>query len=327
MNITGALTVLAFLTVLVYTWLALQVQHLRLSQFEIQLVALVVIRVGLPLTRQVVFQIDLMPGAALVARAPYRLAPSEMKELSEQQKELQCTSAINFMSSLHDMTNAASDPTVLLCEFHQVRALFNKVPPNQLDNSFRSLEVKRLTLHEVLVSEPADLPKLTLQKAHASPKPIGSHTLHHHGASKSRVAPRMDVMDLVDAGIDIEVDVGVDVEEEVEDEVEDEVESCDRGSMEVRVDVVFRIDILDGMLMPDVVEHLEQVEEVMQDIYGRSVREATKALVAWIDEVMVTAGDLRLLRDGLTDESEEESPADDSDVVGGYKVDNGADLQ
>nr|GEU33947.1 reverse transcriptase domain-containing protein [Tanacetum cinerariifolium] len=34
------------------------------------------------------FQIDLIPGAALVARAPYRLAPSEMKELSEQLQEL-----------------------------------------------------------------------------------------------------------------------------------------------------------------------------------------------------------------------------------------------
>ncbi|GJU12545.1 putative reverse transcriptase domain-containing protein [Tanacetum coccineum] len=35
---------------------------------------------GLPPTRQVEFQIDLIPGAAPVARAPYRLAPSEMKE-------------------------------------------------------------------------------------------------------------------------------------------------------------------------------------------------------------------------------------------------------
>ncbi|GKG26454.1 hypothetical protein Tco_0399600, partial [Tanacetum coccineum] len=42
----------------------------------------------LPLTRQVEFQIDLIPGAAPVAQAPYRLAPSEMKELSEQLKEL-----------------------------------------------------------------------------------------------------------------------------------------------------------------------------------------------------------------------------------------------
>ncbi|GJW12947.1 putative reverse transcriptase domain-containing protein, partial [Tanacetum coccineum] len=43
---------------------------------------------GLPPTRQVEFQIDLIPGAAPVARAPYRLAPSEMKELSEQLQEL-----------------------------------------------------------------------------------------------------------------------------------------------------------------------------------------------------------------------------------------------
>nr|GEW71056.1 reverse transcriptase domain-containing protein [Tanacetum cinerariifolium] len=34
------------------------------------------------------FQIDLVPGAAPVARAPYRLAPSEMKDLAEQLKEL-----------------------------------------------------------------------------------------------------------------------------------------------------------------------------------------------------------------------------------------------
>ncbi|GKF94801.1 hypothetical protein Tco_0284501 [Tanacetum coccineum] len=34
---------------------------------------------GLPLTRQVGFQIDLIPSAAPVARAPYRLSPSEMK--------------------------------------------------------------------------------------------------------------------------------------------------------------------------------------------------------------------------------------------------------
>ncbi|GKG30112.1 hypothetical protein Tco_0420010, partial [Tanacetum coccineum] len=43
---------------------------------------------GLPPTRQVEFQIDLVPGVAPVARALYRLTPLEMKELSEQLKEL-----------------------------------------------------------------------------------------------------------------------------------------------------------------------------------------------------------------------------------------------
>nr|GEV38212.1 putative reverse transcriptase domain, ribonuclease H-like domain, aspartic peptidase domain protein [Tanacetum cinerariifolium] len=43
---------------------------------------------GIPPTRQVEFQIDLVPRAAPVAWAPYRLAPSEVKELSDQLKEL-----------------------------------------------------------------------------------------------------------------------------------------------------------------------------------------------------------------------------------------------
>ncbi|GJS37651.1 putative reverse transcriptase domain-containing protein [Tanacetum coccineum] len=43
---------------------------------------------GLPPIRQVEFQIDLIPRAAPVARAPYRLAPSEMHELSNQLQEL-----------------------------------------------------------------------------------------------------------------------------------------------------------------------------------------------------------------------------------------------
>ncbi|GJV19585.1 putative reverse transcriptase domain-containing protein [Tanacetum coccineum] len=77
------------------------------------------------------------------------------------------------------------------------------------------------------------------------------------------VAVARDVVTGVDAGIDMEVDVGVDVE----DEVEDEVESSDRGTIEVGVDVVAGIDIPDGMLMPDVIDRLEQVEEGLQDMY------------------------------------------------------------
>ncbi|GKC63893.1 putative reverse transcriptase domain-containing protein [Tanacetum coccineum] len=43
---------------------------------------------GLPPPRQDEFRIELVPGAALVIRAPYHLAPSELKELSDQLKEL-----------------------------------------------------------------------------------------------------------------------------------------------------------------------------------------------------------------------------------------------
>ncbi|GKA15909.1 hypothetical protein Tco_0695656 [Tanacetum coccineum] len=86
-------------------------------------------------------------------------------------------------------------------------------------------------------------------------------------ATAVKVAVDRDVMTGVDAGIDMEVDVGVDVE----DEVEDEVESSERGTIEVRVDVVAGIDILDAMLMPDAVERLEQVEKGLQDIYDHVI--------------------------------------------------------
>ncbi|GJU15130.1 putative reverse transcriptase domain-containing protein [Tanacetum coccineum] len=43
---------------------------------------------GLPPVHQVEFQINLFPGAAPVARTPYRLAPSEIHELSNQLQEL-----------------------------------------------------------------------------------------------------------------------------------------------------------------------------------------------------------------------------------------------
>nr|GFB27569.1 hypothetical protein [Tanacetum cinerariifolium] len=43
---------------------------------------------GLPPPRKVEFKIGLIPGAAPITRAPYRLAPSKLKELSNQLKEL-----------------------------------------------------------------------------------------------------------------------------------------------------------------------------------------------------------------------------------------------
>ncbi|GJV72954.1 putative reverse transcriptase domain-containing protein, partial [Tanacetum coccineum] len=44
---------------------------------------------GLPPTREIEFRIELIPRAIPVAKSPYRLAPSEMEELSGQLKELQ----------------------------------------------------------------------------------------------------------------------------------------------------------------------------------------------------------------------------------------------
>nr|GEU33341.1 hypothetical protein [Tanacetum cinerariifolium] len=53
----------------------------------------------LPPARQVEFQFDLVPGAAPIARASYRLAPTEMQELSTQLQELSKKGLIRPISS------------------------------------------------------------------------------------------------------------------------------------------------------------------------------------------------------------------------------------
>nr|GEZ54807.1 putative reverse transcriptase domain-containing protein [Tanacetum cinerariifolium]GEZ55161.1 putative reverse transcriptase domain-containing protein [Tanacetum cinerariifolium] len=63
---------------------------------------------GIPLTRLVEFQINLVPGAAHVARAPYRLAPSEMKELLDQLQKLSDKGFIRPSSPPWDLQSCLS---------------------------------------------------------------------------------------------------------------------------------------------------------------------------------------------------------------------------
>nr|GEY74614.1 putative reverse transcriptase domain-containing protein [Tanacetum cinerariifolium] len=67
---------------------------------------------GIPPTRQVEFQIDLIPGATPVARAPYRLTPSEMKELSDQLQELSDKGFIKPSSSPRGASNRYLLPSI-----------------------------------------------------------------------------------------------------------------------------------------------------------------------------------------------------------------------
>nr|GFC72105.1 putative reverse transcriptase domain-containing protein [Tanacetum cinerariifolium] len=54
---------------------------------------------GLPPSQEIEFRIEMVPGAIPVTKSPYRLAPSEMEELSGQLKELQDTGFIQLSSS------------------------------------------------------------------------------------------------------------------------------------------------------------------------------------------------------------------------------------
>ncbi|GJR52461.1 putative reverse transcriptase domain-containing protein [Tanacetum coccineum] len=101
---------------------------------------------GLPPTRQVEFQIDLVPGAAPVARAPYRLAPSEMKELSEQLKELSDKGFIRPSSSPWGapvLFVKKKDGSFWMCiDYRELNKLImkNRYPLPRIDDLFDQLQ-------------------------------------------------------------------------------------------------------------------------------------------------------------------------------------------
>nr|GEZ18615.1 reverse transcriptase domain-containing protein [Tanacetum cinerariifolium] len=88
---------------------------------------------GLPLTRPVEFQIDLVPGTAPVARAPYRLAPFDMKELAEQLKELSDKGFIRPRSSVYSKIDLRSG-------YHQLRFREEDIPKTAFRTRYGNYE-------------------------------------------------------------------------------------------------------------------------------------------------------------------------------------------
>ncbi|GJS17519.1 putative reverse transcriptase domain-containing protein [Tanacetum coccineum] len=101
---------------------------------------------GLPPPRQVEFRIDLIPGAATMARAPYRLAPSEMKELSKQLQELSEKGFIRSSSSPWGalvLFVKKKDGSFRMCiEYRELNKLTikNRYPLPRIDDLFDQLQ-------------------------------------------------------------------------------------------------------------------------------------------------------------------------------------------
>ncbi|GJT83133.1 hypothetical protein Tco_1057475 [Tanacetum coccineum] len=112
---------------------------------------------GLPPTRQVEFQINLVPGAASVAWAPYRLAQSEMKKLSEQLQEL---SDKGFVRPSSSPWEALILPALGLSPALSTERRYSK---NGIQNSFLGHVIDSQGIH-------VDLAKIESIKDWASPK-------------------------------------------------------------------------------------------------------------------------------------------------------------
>ncbi|GJT76839.1 putative reverse transcriptase domain-containing protein [Tanacetum coccineum] len=131
---------------------------------------------GLPPVRPVEFQIDLIPGAAPVARAPYQLAPSEMKELSKQLQEL---SEKDFIRPSFSPWGASvlfvkkKDGSFRMCiDYRELNKLTvkNRYPLPRIDDLFDQLQGSsiyskidlRSGYHQLRVRE-QDIPKTAFQ--------------------------------------------------------------------------------------------------------------------------------------------------------------------
>ncbi|GJR71487.1 putative reverse transcriptase domain-containing protein [Tanacetum coccineum] len=101
---------------------------------------------GLPPMREIEFRIDLIPGASPVVKSPYRLAPSEMLELSNQLKELQ---EKGFIRPSHSPWGAPvlfvkkKDGAMRMCiDYRELNKLTikNRYPLPRIDDLFDQLQ-------------------------------------------------------------------------------------------------------------------------------------------------------------------------------------------
>ncbi|GJX69880.1 putative reverse transcriptase domain-containing protein [Tanacetum coccineum] len=131
---------------------------------------------GLPPIREIEFRIELTPGATPVAKSPYRLAPSELEELSGQLKELQDKGFIRPSSSPWGapvLFVKKKDGSFRMCiDYRELNKLTvkNRYPLPRIDDLFDQLQGSqffskidlRSGYHQLRVHED-DIPKTTFR--------------------------------------------------------------------------------------------------------------------------------------------------------------------
>ncbi|KAJ9545764.1 hypothetical protein OSB04_025471 [Centaurea solstitialis] len=101
---------------------------------------------GHPPDRQIEFGIDLVPGAAPIARAPYRLAPAELQELSDQLQELSGKGFIRLRLNKVTIKNRYPLPRIDdLFDQLQGASWFSKI---DLRSGYHQLKVKEADIHK-----------------------------------------------------------------------------------------------------------------------------------------------------------------------------------
>ncbi|GJS63409.1 putative reverse transcriptase domain-containing protein [Tanacetum coccineum] len=101
---------------------------------------------GLPLIQEIVFRIELIPRATPVSKSPYRLAPSELEELSGQLKELQDKGFIRPCSSPRGapvLFVKKKDGSFRMCiDYRELNRLIvkNRYPLPRIDDLFDQLQ-------------------------------------------------------------------------------------------------------------------------------------------------------------------------------------------
>ncbi|GJQ90541.1 hypothetical protein Tco_0001680 [Tanacetum coccineum] len=86
-------------------------------------------------TKVVEFRVDLVPGATPVAKSPYRLAPLEMQELSEQLQELQNKDNRSMRRAQNEKSRAISSLVDMICLSVKDKILATSSKTSKVENA------------------------------------------------------------------------------------------------------------------------------------------------------------------------------------------------